>query len=174
MKAPSKPGTSRARAKKKPPLGPPSFLERAASSFDDPTVERMCEMHALGSFWKTCLDSEGLSESGWHEAKKREPRYALAQQRAHAAGVACLEKRRDSLVRNGPKGEWKALTWQLERYDREAFAPPVTKSETKGELTGKDGAPLLPTPSEAKAELAKRLEAMSPEERELAERLLAR
>lgn len=49
--------------------------------------------------------------------------------------------------------------------------PPRSETELAGTVTTHHTGP---TPAEAKAEIAKRLEAMSPEERELAERLLAR
>ena len=129
--------TSRARAKHE--TAPPVYVGRDAGTFDDATVERMCAKHATGVFWKHCLDAEGLSESGWHEAKAREPRYVLAQQRAKAAGVEALRRRRDQLIEDGFRGEWKAAAWDLERFDREAFAPPTSKVESKNEHTGRMG-----------------------------------
>lgn len=51
-----------------------------------------------------------------------------------------------------------------------AGADAPTKSESKAEVTGK----VEMTPADARAALEKRLEALSPEERELAERLLKR
>ena len=58
-------------------------------------------------------------------SEAREPQYVLAQQRAKAAGVEALRRRRDQLIEDGFRGEWKAAAWDLERFDREAFAPPV-------------------------------------------------
>lgn len=149
----------------------------SVATFDDETVRRMCAEHETGVFWKHCLDAEGLSESGWHEAKARRPDFERWQRAAKARGVAKLRRELDSLVEAGMRGEWKSKAWFLERFDREAFTPPTAKVESKTEVTGKDGAPLVaPVPTtmaERRAKLLEDARAIAETEADLAALLAA-
>jgi hypothetical protein len=136
-------------------------------------VDAVCVRHAAGAFLKHACALEGGTYDGLIDAMASSPEIAARVEKAHAEGVELLRKRKDSAMPGDD--DWKKYAWDLERFDREAFAPPTSKLESKNEHTGRDGAPIAVrsiTPAEAKAELAERLAAMSPEDRALAERLL--
>ena len=118
-------------------------------------VEAVCARHAAGTFLKHACALEGGTYDGLVDAMARDPEIAAKVAKAHAEGVELLRKRKDSAMPGDD--DWKKYAWDLERFDREAFAPPTSKVESKNEHTGKDGAPLLiMTPEDMAAAAARK------------------
>lgn len=113
-------------------------------------VDAVCRRHAEGAFLKHACAAEGGTYDGLIDAMARDPEITAKVHSAHAAGVDLYIARMneagaevDSEGRKIRFGDWKREAWMLERFDREVFAPPTSKVESKAELTGKDGAPLV-------------------------------
>jgi hypothetical protein len=110
----------------------------------------------------------------------QEPEVIAAIDEAEKGALEDAQKGLRSLARKAMQRLAKLIDDPDPKIALDAVKAALTKAgadaPTKSELTGKDGAPVQfeLTPSEAAAELEHRLAALSPEERELAERLLKR
>ena len=133
-------------------------------------VDAVCVRHAAGAFLKHACALEGGTYDGLIDAMASSPEIAARVEKAHAEGVELLRRRKDSAMPGDD--DWKKYAWDLERFDREAFAPPTSKLESKNEHTGKDGAPLAaPVPvtmAERKARLIEEANALAETEADLA------
>lgn len=142
------------------PAEPPStsWVSRArargTSKLDDACVDRICDRIARGEFKKHACQAEGVSDETLRVLERDDATIAAAVAEAHAAGVDTLRARlnecgeeTDDKGRTIRYGDSRRELWLLERYDREAFAPPTQKVDAKNELTGKDGSPLIAPPT---------------------------
>jgi hypothetical protein len=137
---------------------------RARATFDDALIGRIAARHASGTWLKHACALEECSVEGLRDACVREPRWAVVIEKAHAEGAEVMRLRmleagteEDGEGRTVRVGDWKREAHMLERWDPGTFHL-VSKSESKTELTGKDGAPLVPVVPRTRAETLAELE----------------
>jgi len=88
-------------------------------------VERVAKRHASGTWLKHACALEGGTYHGLYEAMDREPAFRELIDRAHAQRADELRALKASAMPG--EDDWKKWAWDLERWDREAFAPPTNK-----------------------------------------------
>lgn len=124
-------------ARKKPAPPKPSWVSRArargTSKLDDACVDRICDRIARGEFKKHACQAEGVSDETLRLLEREDATIAAATAEAHSRGVEAMREKLDTA------DDWKRAAWELERFDREAYAPPKQQVESKNEHTGAGG-----------------------------------
>lgn len=122
---------------------------RGTSKLDDACVDRICDRIARGEFKKHACQAEGVSDETLRLLERDNATIAAAVAEAHAAGVdhlrAALNECGEEVDHKGRTvryGDSKREMWLLERFDREAFAPPKQQVESKNEHTTPAGGPI--------------------------------
>ena len=147
---------------------------RTPYKLTDEVVERICARIAAGSFIKHACEAEFVTDEALRLLCERDDGARAAVSAAGVSGTEALLKRLektepeyDDEGRRVGGDDWKKFAWLAERRDREVLGPPTSKVESKSELTGANGAPIRVemTPADARAELDRRLSALSPESR---------
>jgi len=127
---------------------------RGPYKFTPEKVKAICDRIRKGSFLRHACERERVTERGLYHAMARDPEVAADVHEAQAESEENLLARMEVNT-----FDWKREAWLLERKRRDLFKPPKAEAEVKQELTGKDGAPLIPrvqrSPAEIAAELAR-------------------
>lgn len=115
----------------------PASRARVNAKWTPELVAEVADLHREGAYLNESCALVGGTYDGLRDAMAREPEYAAQIAKAHAERAAFLR----GMVEGGDDSKnWR---WLLERWSRENYAPPTSKVESKAELTGKDGAPLV-------------------------------
>lgn len=107
-------------------------------------IAAVCELVAEGTFVAHACAECGGSYTGLWDVMQADPDVRQQIDAARAKGVRVLRERLDTATT-----DWKREAWLLERYDREAFAPPKATVESKSEITGAAGSPIAIVVTEA-------------------------
>lgn len=106
-------------------------------------IAAVCELVAEGTFVAHACAECGGSYTGLWDVMQADPDVRHQIDAARAKGVRVLRERLDLA------SDWKREAWLLERYDRDAFAPPKATVESKSEVSGPGGSPISVVVTEA-------------------------